>query len=148
MIDHRTGLEWEVLCDEDPEGGEVTCPTDHDVDTSYTWSEALVKVENMNAAEYGGHGDWRLPNIKELQTLIKWDEVAPAIEPSVFDSNCVAPCAASHCSCTAADGFYWSSTNGHFLQQPETAATVHFLDGTTIFRIKDRSLSVRAVRSR
>lgn len=147
VIDFRTGLEWEVLCDEDPEGVAATCPTDHDVDTVYTWSEAFAKIAGMNTAKYGGHSDWRLPNFKELQTLVKYDETAPAIEPAFFHSNCVAPCAASHCSCTAGD-LYWSSTSGSALFQPERAGVVHFTDGQMIFRPKTNTGPARAVRSR
>jgi len=37
--------------------------------SSKTWKEALVYCEGLNL---GGHTDWRLPNIKELQSLVDY----------------------------------------------------------------------------
>lgn len=36
------------------------------------WSNALAWVEEKNAAKYLGYGDWRLPNAKEMQTLVDY----------------------------------------------------------------------------
>ena len=35
-----------------------------------TWQEALEYAENYN---YGGYDDWRLPSIKELQSIVDYD---------------------------------------------------------------------------
>jgi hypothetical protein len=42
VLDNVTGLEWEVLCDQDPAG--ATCPPDHDMDTLYTWANTFTKI--------------------------------------------------------------------------------------------------------
>ncbi len=36
------------------------------------WSNALVWAQAMNASNYLGHNDWRLPNTKELQSLVDY----------------------------------------------------------------------------
>jgi len=48
---------------------------------SYNWSEALVYAENSTL---GGYDDWRLPNIKELQSIVEWACFNPAINLDVF----------------------------------------------------------------
>ena len=56
-----------------------------------SWSEALDYCENLTLA---GHEDWRLPNIRELLSLVDYGRLNPAIDP-VFG---------------ALPAFYWSST--------------------------------------
>ena len=55
-----------------------------------SWKEALAWVQAQNAANYLGHKDWRLPNAKELQSVVDydrapvtkgWGTVGPAIDP-------------------------------------------------------------------
>jgi len=141
VIDNVTGLEWEVLCDEDPPG--ATCPTDHDVDTTYTWANAFTKIANMNAANYGGHNDWRLPNRFELESLADLGQVSPAIDPTYFNASCTAPCTADACTCTRSFS-YWSSTTSQSL--PPFAWSVNFVVGSATALIKSNLYSVRAVR--
>jgi hypothetical protein len=50
------------------------------------WVEALAYVQTMNDENYLGHNDWRLPNVKELETITdyRYSPVAtnsPAIDP-------------------------------------------------------------------
>jgi hypothetical protein len=54
-----------------------------------TWEEALAWAEQKNAEQYLGHGDWRLPNAKELQSLVDYSRSpdttgSAAIDP-IFD---------------------------------------------------------------
>lgn len=75
----------------------------------YTWSTAsTVHVAALNATGLGGHSDWRLPTIEELQTLIR-PGGSPAVAPQ-FDVGCVPGCTALTCSCTIGGNAYWSST--------------------------------------
>ena len=73
------------------------------------WQEALAWVGQMNAAQYLGHDDWRMPDVKELQSIVDYTRSpdtsgSPAIDPVL--------------SCTQIineDGkpdypFYWSGT--------------------------------------
>ncbi|MBK1640402.1 hypothetical protein CKO12_00585 [Chromatium okenii] len=60
----NTGLIW-AKCSEGQTGN--TCAG---TATVMTWEQALVTASNSNLANYS---DWRLPNIKELQTLIEYE---------------------------------------------------------------------------
>ena len=143
ITDNVTGLMWENLCDQDPPG--VTCPTDHDVDTTYTWANAFAKVAAMNAANYALHSDWRLPNVTEMQSLVDYSGagVLAAIN-SAFRTGCTAPCSGTGCTCTQASGFYWSSTS--YSPSPINAWAVYFYDGKTYANGKGVLYYVRAVR--
>ena len=50
------------------------------------WQEALAWVQQKNAEKYLGHDDWRLPNVKELQSIVDYTRSpdtthSPAIDP-------------------------------------------------------------------
>ena len=82
----------------------------HDVDDSYTWANALGEfIPALNTAEFAGHDDWRLPNVKELQSIVNYGAVSPAVS-AAFDTGCAADCTVLTCSCTASTFSYWSST--------------------------------------
>lgn len=44
-----------------------------------TWQESLDFIAGMNAEQYQGHGDWRLPNRRELRSLISHQTRRPAL---------------------------------------------------------------------
>ena len=50
------------------------------------WQEALAWVQQMNAESYLGHNDWRLPGVKELQSIIEY-----ARSPDTSQSAAVDP---------------------------------------------------------
>jgi len=144
VIDFRTGLEWEILCDEDPPG--ATCPADHDMDSAYTWTEAFTKIAAMNAASFAGHNDWRLPNINELTTLHTYDLRESVSHPSVdlaaFHNSCTAPCSMATCSCTNMY-YYWSSTSEY---ASGLAWCTYYVQQAVQAAHKYQPLYVRAVR--
>jgi len=43
--------------------------------TNKTWQQALAYCESLS---YGGHSDWRLPNKKELMSLVNYERFNPA----------------------------------------------------------------------
>lgn len=45
------------------------------------WEDALAWVQTQNAANYLGHNDWRLPNIKELQYIVNYRRAPDATVP-------------------------------------------------------------------
>jgi hypothetical protein len=98
---------------------------------------------NMNAANYGGHNDWRLPNRFELDSLADLGRGNPAIDPTFFNAACSAPCNANACSCTRS-GTYWSSTT--YQVDPRAAWAVGYDGGATLPGLKGSLNSVRAVR--
>lgn len=72
VTDNRTGLTWEKK-------------TDANVNDNYTWHSAFDYIAELNAmnggAGFAGHNDWRLPNIKELLTIVDYGRSNPSIDP-------------------------------------------------------------------
>lgn len=98
---------------------------------SFTWKGALDVAQAANSAEYLGHGDWRLPNIKELQSLAEKACYSPAINEVVFPN-------------TLSSG-YWSSSP--LASNSNDAWLVSFGDGYEGHSYKSFSLYVRLVRA-
>ena len=79
VTDNATGLMWQQ----------------EDDGNTYNWQEALTYATN---SEEAGYTDWRLPNTKELQSIVDYDkETFPAIDETYF-------------SCTNDDSWFWSGT--------------------------------------
>ncbi|MBN1262612.1 MAG: DUF1566 domain-containing protein [Anaerolineae bacterium] len=80
-----------------------------DSEQGLNWEEALAWVEEKNAENYLGYSDWRLPNVKELQSLVDYtrspDTTGSAAIDPLFDVTAITNEAG------ATDyPFYWSST--------------------------------------
>src|SRR5947208_855784 len=103
VTDLNTGLVWEKLSDDG---------TVHDKANTYTWANAFTAhVAALNFTSFAGYNDWRLPNVRELQSIVNYQNVNPAVSSaSAFNTNCAPGCPATTCSCTAS-GDYWSSTS-------------------------------------
>lgn len=136
ISDLRTTLMWEKLTnDQDPR---------HDYDNySYLWEGAFQKIETLNDEAFAGHTDWRVPNAKELATLVDYSRNLPAIHP-IFNSGCASGCTVDQCSCTISND-YWSSTTNQ--PSPTLAWYVDFRTGmVTPNGAKSQYKYVRAVR--
>ncbi|MFI3302888.1 MAG: DUF1566 domain-containing protein [Rikenellaceae bacterium] len=75
------------------------------------WTEALPYAEGATLA---GHTDWRLPNIKELQSIADYSRAPSqkALEPAVYP---IFNCTPIINEAKADDyGYYWSSTSACF----------------------------------
>jgi hypothetical protein len=133
ITDDATGLMWEKLSND----GSI-----HDKDNQYTWSAAMsTKIATLNADNFGGHNDWRMPNYYELQTLINAE--APPTFP-VFDTACPASCTVTDCNCTVGDN-YWTSTTSEGTTRSQ-AYTVRFTTGLGVIMGKGSTTFMRAVR--
>lgn len=79
VTDNRTGLMWKQ-CPEGLSGDE--CATGGEA-TSYFWEPGLQHAEGNS---FGGYDDWRLPNIKELSSLLDECRVgaSPIINTTIF----------------------------------------------------------------
>jgi hypothetical protein len=115
VTDTATGLMWQQFEVED----EVP---------RTTWEDALTLCESLNHA---GYSDWRLPNVKELQSIVDHNAHDPAIDTTLFPN-------------TESFG-YWSSTSTSTF----TALGVDFIYGLvdSYSKTGDNALYyVRAVR--
>ena len=108
--DNRTGLVWQQ--------GEPG---------AMTWEDALKYAKGLSLA---GRNDWRLPTIKELESLNNEAIVRPSIPKAQFPG--------------AKEDVYWSSTS--MGNRPERAWTVDFTFGIASYEDKTEKLLVRAVR--
>ncbi len=93
---------------------------------SYTWQGAMSYCENL---DFANHSDWRLPDVRELQSIVDYDRFNPAINP-VFSSSSV---------------WYWSSSQ--FAGDTSYAGVVGFYNGGIDHHTLGSRYAVRAVRS-
>ncbi|MEM8535406.1 MAG: DUF1566 domain-containing protein, partial [Chloroflexota bacterium] len=82
ITDNATGLMW--LQADNGEG----------VD----WQSALAYADGFS---YAGYDDWRVPNVKELQSIVDYSGVYPAIDQTYFNI-------------TNEDAYFWTSTSAFF----------------------------------
>jgi hypothetical protein len=81
------------------------------------WPDGLDMVSQMNRESYAGHRDWRLPNRRELRSLISYQTRDPALpRPHPFQDVFL--------------GWYWTSTTAAI--NPAYAWYVH-LEGGRMF---------------
>lgn len=131
ITDNNTGLMWEK---KDSLDGFLDFNNLHDADNLYLWSgngsqETIWDwLDDVNAEEFAGYDDWRIPNVKELQSIVDYERFNPSIDP-IFGP-------------TVTFG-YWSSTSSAFL---DGAWFVNFFIGEVNIDSKDGDGHVRAVR--
>ena len=110
--DSITGLTWQRSANTDSDG-------DIDSNDKLTFAVALAYPDTLNAQEFGGFSDWRLPSIKELYSLILfsgkdvsgWNGtdtsgLVPFIDTNAFDFDYGDTSAGER----VIDAQYWSST--------------------------------------
>lgn len=68
----------------------------------YTWQQALQYCEGLNLA---GHGDWRLPDVHELQSIVDYGRRRPSIDPTLDGTSSVYWSATEY---VAADLYAWA----------------------------------------
>ncbi|HEY0301601.1 MAG TPA: DUF1566 domain-containing protein [Rhizomicrobium sp.] len=122
---NATGLMWK-RCAEGLSG--AACETG--MSTVLSWQNALQTANTANAAAFAGYTDWRLPNQKELESIIEYCGRLPAINQDVFPAT---P------SLT-----FWSSTT--IVKFPAAAWEVEFSDGSTNSTHKSGNFRARLVR--
>lgn len=59
--------------------------TKQDSQQAMDWPSAQQWVAQLNKDKYLGHNDWRLPNIKELQTIVDYSRSPQATESAAID---------------------------------------------------------------
>ncbi len=109
ITDRATGLVWSKA----------------DSGQGLNWQDALAWVQKQNARKFLGHDDWRLPSVKELQSIVDY-----ARSPDTSHS----PAIASVFNCTTFTNesgqadypFYWSATTHGGLRGGGAAMYVAF----------------------
>jgi len=79
------------------------------------WFEALEYCENL---QFAGFDDWRLPNVRELQSIVNYGRIWPATTEEF----------------SLVSTFYWSSTT--LSDDPGVAWVVNLFDGLVSYGIK------------
>lgn len=89
ITDNATGLMWQ-----------------QDDSTSINWDDAVAQCESTNTA---GYNDWRLPNVKELQSIVDY-EVSPDTDNRAAISILFISTGFTNEEGIDDWGFYWAST--------------------------------------
>lgn len=110
VTDMRTGLMW-MRCSVGQSWTGATCTG---TATKHTWADALAQAQ---ASTFATQGDWRLPNVKELLSIVERRCENPAINSEIFPATTTF--------------YYWSSSpdvvgNGTY------AYVVGFSQGTDV----------------
>lgn len=121
ITDWLTGLNWSK---------EMGGPTfDTCTGGVKTWQSALDYVACLNNAGYLGHNDWRLPNINEIESILKYDETNNLqwLLSNGFTNSASVP-----------DRVYWTSTI--WASNTGAAWYGYFIDDTMLHALGHSSL--------
>ncbi len=99
----------------------IWCPDANLFSYPMTWQEALDAVAGLNAERHLGRGDWRLPNRREMRSLISHAARKPALPDNPFANVFL--------------GWYWTSTSA--VRAPAYAWYVHMEGGRMFYGRKD-----------
>ena len=179
VADNETGLLWERktgtfdgsfpasgFC-ETAAGG---CPDRHDVNSRYEWSNSGTVADgnaytdflvNLNAGSgFGGHSDWRLPIISELQSILVGPGVTTVANADPPDTASGANATGQPTTCSAApcidpdfaaiggptaSSLYWSASSD--ATNPIRAWGATFNNGSVSNTLRGNDGFVRAVRA-
>ena len=116
VTDNNTGLMWAA------DGNSAGCNNGNNLN----WNDAIDWANELN---FAGYTDWRLPNMKELFSLVKFEESAPYIDSTYFPNT---------------GNIYWTSTT--YAPHTGGAMNVSFSYGSVDPSPKANGYRVRAVR--
>jgi hypothetical protein len=112
VTDSNTGLQWQ----------------DDSIVSGRSWTQAIDYCENLTLDT---HSDWRLPNLKELTSIMDDSRTSPSIDTSAFENT--------------ASNTFWSSTT--YAGLSDIAWVVDFYDGSQYGHGKSNDNPVRCVRA-
>jgi streptogramin lyase len=123
VTDASTGLTW-MRCAMGQAWAGATCVG---TTSTYTWDQANALTGKQT---FAGQSDWRLPNIRELQTIADRSKYFPAIDSIAFP--------------TTSDSVFWSGSPN--AADSNNAWLVYFINGEASFVNRSYGYSVRLVR--
>lgn len=132
ITDSKTGLMWKK-CLEGASG--ASCDIDSPI--HFTWQESLERIGVVNnGIGFAGYTDWRLPNIRELISIVEEQCAYPAINTNHFPTL---------------DPYSWSvwSASPYIdsrLTVQDNIWVVSFFDGSSVVAGRSNQLIVRLVR--
>ncbi len=117
VLDRATGLMWPRV------GTALGCNNG----VSIAWADGITYLE---ALDFAGFTDWRMPNVRELMSMIDYKLYVPAApEPPFINTT---------------DSEYWSSTT--YIENTLNGWSVNFFDGVVRQYLKINTFKIRAVR--
>jgi hypothetical protein len=119
VTDTCTGLMWQQDTVDPNRTGT------YDENDGLTWQGALKYCEGLS---FAGHDDWRLPNVRELRSILDYGRRIPCIDP-IFGAE---------------SRWYWSSTTN--ADVTDSAWLADFAGGLVHRLGKENTLLIRAVR--
>jgi hypothetical protein len=127
VSDLKTGLMWKK-CAEGLSGNNCSSGSL----LSFNWKMALEQSGIVNAVGFSAFNDWRLPNIKELNSIVEKQCYDPAINVSHFPNTPAS--------------IFWSGSAFANASASTHAWNVHFNNGISYYDYRNSSYSVRLVR--
>ena len=124
VTDNCTGLMWRQCSEGQSTSTSSNCSGSA---TTYTWDAALSQCLNSS---YAGYSDWRLPNVRELPSIVRYGSSSPAIDLTYFPNT---PSASD-----------WSAST--YVVSPSDAWYVSFGGGGVFGNTKSTGYDVRCVR--
>lgn len=122
ILDNVTGLMWQK-CQLGLTGSDCSIGSA----TTHTWHQALVEAQ---ASTVSGYGDWRLPNYKELLSIVEERCNGPSINTNYFPNTI--------------NSFFWSSSP--YENNSSSSWRVNFSFGISSDAPRSESRYVRLVR--
>ena len=140
ITDNTTGLMWKA-CDQGQawDNNNTTanltddnCTDDSNATDNYNWTVALTEAQNHT---FAGYDDWRLPNVKELASIIDYTAANPSINSAFPNPN--------------TSNSFWTSTLTltNVSTGSNNAWRVAFINGVTNFSGRAGDRRVRLVRT-
>jgi len=109
VTDHATGLMWSKA----------------DSGKGMNWQAALAWAQQKNVENFLGHKDWRLPNAKELQSIVDYSRSPATTRSAAIDP--VFNCTPINNAIGQTDyGYYWTGTTHAGLRGGDAAVYVSF----------------------
>ena len=123
--DNSTGLVWTrcSLSDDDSPIYDFKCNGNR---KSYSWTEAVNVCQNL---VHDGRSDWRLPSIKELQSIVYYNHYATGHEncSQIVENAFPGVVSSEQCDNNITSVHYWSSTT-HINKDGSNLNYIWFID--------------------